>query len=179
MDKIELTVQEVSKGITYKGIYVLLLKELDGERRMPVMIGAEEAKNIVQNLRTHLVREGMGDILHSVLNLYAILLDEVLIYKVDGGVFRAFLFFKKEGLIERLDVRASDAVALSLVCHCPIYIVRSLFERQYMREIGGGAVSFPINSLSIALLEEALANAIREENYELASQLRDEIRRRK
>ena len=48
-----------------------------------------------------------------------------------------------------------------------------------MREVGGGSVSLPINSLNVALLKEALENAIREENYELASQLRDELKRRK
>ena len=180
MEKIELTVQEVSKGLSYKDVYVLLLREVNGERRMPMMVGAEEAKMVVSKIRPNQVPlNGLPDLFCRLTNLYDIILEEVLIYKVDNGAFRAFLFLYRDGLTERIEGRASDAVVLALTYGRPIYISKNLFDRQYMREMGGGAVSLPINSLNVALLREALDNAIREENYELASQLRDELNRRK
>lgn len=180
MEKIELTVQEVSKGLSYKDVYVLLLREVNGERRMPMMVGAEEAKMVVSKIRPNQIPlNGLPDLFCRLTNLYDIILEEVLIYKVDNGAFRAFLFLYRDGLTERIEGRASDAVVLALTYGRPIYISKNLFDRQYMREMGGGAVSLPINSLNVALLREALDNAIREENYELASQLRDELNRRK
>ena len=68
---------------------------------------------------------------------------------------------------------------MALTYGCPIYIRSQLFEQQYVRELGEGVVSFPINALSLELLEDVLRTAVENENYELASQIRDEIKRRR
>lgn len=75
--------------------------------------------------------------------------------------------------------KASDCLLLAYTFDCPITISESLLEQQYMREIGDGTYSIPVNSVNIEALQEALNRAIEDENYELASQLRDEIERRK
>ena len=179
--KIELIVQEVSRSVSYKDLFVLLLREIGGERRMPMMLGADEAGAIVSRLRPNMAgcASSLPGIFLQLTGLYAIQLEDVFIYKVENGIFRAFLFFSQNGMTECIESRASDAIVLALTCKRPIYISKVLFERQYMREVGGCSVSLPINSLNVALLKEALENAIREENYELASQLRDELKRRK
>ena len=75
--------------------------------------------------------------------------------------------------------RAADGLILAYTFNSPITIGESLLAQQYMRELDGGLYSMPVNSVNIEALKEALERAIEEENYELASQLRDEIERRK
>ena len=100
---------------------------------------------------------------------------------IDGIVdeqYRTLLYNTKT--IESTLIRTSDAVLLSLIMSIPIYIESSLMSRQsaaYKKDIKG--VSIPINTISDTMLSKALDKAIKEENYELASRLRDEILRRK
>ena len=76
-------------------------------------------------------------------------------------------------------MRAADAVLFSLAADAPIYIEPELMQRQSVRFAEGTrGISIPVNSLSTDMLEQALQKAIAEENYELASQLRDEKRKR-
>lgn len=179
-DKIELKVQEISKGMSYKGIYVLLLQEANGQRKMPIMIGHVESQMLISKLRPgQSIGSVLPDLFLKVTDAFHIHLEEIFIYKVEDGTFQAYLFYEHNGEIEHVGAKASDAVLMALTYGAPIYISRTLFERQYMKNVGEGAVSIPINSLNVELLQEALENAIREENYELASQLRDEINRRK
>ena len=70
-------------------------------------------------------------------------------------------------------------MVLAYTFDSPITIKEELLEQQYMREMGDGLYSMPMNSVNIEALEEALKRAIEDENYELASRLRDEIERRK
>ena len=72
-----------------------------------------------------------------------------------------------------------DCLILAYTFDCPITIGEALLEHQYMREVGDGMYSIPVNSVSVDALKEALKRAVEDENYELASQLRDEIERRK
>ncbi|MEG1728850.1 MAG: DUF151 domain-containing protein [Bacteroidaceae bacterium] len=180
MDKIELTVQDVSRGISYKEMYILLLREVNGLRKLPLMIGSAEAQTIVAKLHPGIQPPFlMADVLHSVTMRYNIDIDSIVIHKVEEGVFWAFTLFRRETEISGFELRASDAVCLALTYRIPLYVEKKLFERQYMREQGDGLVSLPINSLSLTLLQEALKAAVHDENFELASQLRDEIKRRK
>ena len=78
-----------------------------------------------------------------------------------------------------LDSISTVAVILAYTFGCSVTISEALLERQYMREVGDGMYSIPVNSVNIEALKEALQRAVEEENYELASQLRDEIERRK
>lgn len=181
MRKIELTVQEISKGVTYRGIYILLLEEKDGTRKLPVMLGMADAHALLRKLHPEQTGGGhdVADVMASVTGLYGIQAEEVLIYRIERGEFMAFLFFSQNNVVRHTIARAADAVLVALTYHCPIYINAELFERQYLRELGNGVVSFPLNVLSLELLEDVLRTAVENENYELASQIRDEINRRK
>lgn len=181
MRKIELTVQEISKGVTYRGIYILLLEEKDGTRKLPVMLGMADAHALLRKLHPEQTGGGrdVADVMASVTGLYDIQAEEVLIYRIERGEFMAFLFFSQNNVVRHTIARAVDAVLVALTYHCPIYINAELFECQYLRELGNGVVSFPLNVLSLELLEDVLRTAVENENYELASQIRDEINRRK
>lgn len=103
---------------------------------------------------------------------------EMMIVGVYDGQYQVMLMDIESGNSVR--VRTSDAVLLSIISYIPIYIEERLMERQSIPyDENATGVAIPINSMDTPRLKAALKNAVEEENYELASQLRDEIRRRK
>ncbi|MBR4922233.1 MAG: bifunctional nuclease family protein, partial [Bacteroidaceae bacterium] len=104
---------------------------------------------------------------------------KILIYKAKDGVFYSYLYFDKDGEEIKIDSRTSDAVALALRYKCPMYTTEEIMESEHLHDLGEGKFSVPITSVSMQMLEEALQKAIDNEEYEQASHLRDEIRRRK
>lgn len=102
---------------------------------------------------------------------------ELLIDALVDGQYRTFLCNNSTG--EKLMIRASDAVLLSLVGNIPLFIEGTLMKRQsvFYRENSKG-VSLPVNTISDEMLQAAFDKAIADENYELASRLRDEKRMR-
>ncbi len=181
MDKIELTVQEISRGMTFRGIYILLLQEKDGRRKLPIMLGMADAHALLRKIHPEATGGGrdVTDLAKDVTDLYGIRAEEVFICYLQRGEFMAYLFFSQGDTVRHTVARAADAILMALTYGCPIYIRSQLFEQQYVRELGEGVVSFPINALSLELLEDVLRTAVENENYELASQIRDEIKRRR
>ena len=102
---------------------------------------------------------------------------DIIITDIIEGQYRTLLCNRVT--LETIPIRASDAVLLSLAARIPIYIESSLMARQSVRFSGlSHAVSLPVNTLSLEMLDQALKKAVEDENYELASQLRDERKRR-
>ncbi len=103
---------------------------------------------------------------------------ELLINGLVDGQYKAVLVNKQT--LSLTPIRVSDGVLLALVAGLDIFILVSLMRRQSVDyQNGAQGISIPVNTLSMDMLEKALSNAISEENYELASQLRDEMKRRK
>ncbi len=103
---------------------------------------------------------------------------EMLIVGVFDGQYQVMLMDTKSG--DSVRIRISDAVLLSIISHVPLYIEKRLMERQSTPfDEKAQGVQIPINSLDMTHLKAALDNAVEEENYELASKLRDEINSRK
>ncbi|MBQ9357271.1 MAG: bifunctional nuclease family protein [Prevotella sp.] len=103
---------------------------------------------------------------------------EMMIVGVYDGQYQVMLMDMENGNSVR--VRTSDAVLLSIISHIPLYIEERLMDRQSVPfDENANGVAIPINSMDTPRLKAALRNAVEEENYELASQLRDEINRRK
>ena len=88
------------------------------------------------------------------------------------------LIFDNAGEEIKIDSRTSDAVALALRYKCPIYTTAQIMDEEHLREESDSSFSVTVNMVGISVLKEALTKAIAEENYEQASRLRDEIRRR-
>lgn len=179
MKKVRLIVHDVTQGTMHGKPYFLILREEGGPRKLSVMVGAAEAQSILVTLRgAQVPRPLLHDVMNASLAAFAVKLCEVNVYKVVDGVYHSYLLLEAKGQTERVEARTSDAVALALRMNAPIYTVEPLLERERIYEDGNGAISIPVSSVNIEVLREALERAIREENYELAAHLRDEIARR-
>ncbi len=177
-NRIRLKVLGLSKGTMHENMYILILQEMGGDRKIPIIIGQSEAQAIALKTRhVPLERPMVQDLFKKLTDAFDITLRDVYIYKVDNGVYYSYLELEHDGLETDIDARSSDAIALALTYNCPIYTSDVLLERQYMRENDGG-LSIPINTLDVQALKEALERAVKDENYEMASLLRDEINKR-
>lgn len=177
-----LYISDVTRCTRDGDAYMAVLRETDGARILPVLMNREAAHQLLlrmQNLVRPVFSSSQADILFQLCHSYRIRLIEVRICAVQGGVTFCHLLFEQDGL-ERVvrHCRASDGLQLACTFGCPIRIGEELLERQYMRQVGEGSYSIPVNSVSTEALKGALQQAIQEENYELASQLRDELERR-
>ena len=177
---VELKIHDMSTTLYPADAYALVLEEVDGGRKLPIIIGHLEAQAIkVMMVKYHPPRPLTHDLFPKITSQLGVILTRVLIYKAKDGVFYSYLCFEKDGEEFKIDSRTSDAVALALRYQCPIFTTEEIMESEHLHDLGEGKFSVPITSVSLQMLEEALQSAIEKEEYEQASQLRDEIRKRK
>lgn len=156
-------------------LWVILLTDPDKRRALSVVCDDEQARQILIRLK------GNRDVTKTMLPEALLQLlpssYEMLVVGVFDGQYQVMLMDTSNGNSVR--VRMSDAVMLSVISHIPLYIEQRLMDRQSVPfDEHATGVAIPINSMDVARLKAALAHAVEEENYELASQLRDEINRR-
>lgn len=190
-NKIRLQVVNISNSHAQIGAYAMLLREVDGERQLPIIIGPAEAQSTALYLKgIKTPRPLTHDLFITSLTVLGVTLLRILIYKAKEGIFFSYIYLKKGDEIIRIDSRTSDAVALAVRADCPILIYESILDQEciHMSEEGGmrknpmgdddlkvEAESTESTTLS---LEEELDQAIKDENYELAAQIRDQIKLR-
>ena len=195
MGKIKLNVLGISYSQTQSGAYALVLSEEEGNRRIPIIVGGFEAQAIAIEL------EGLApprplthDLFKNFADSYGIHIMEVNIHKLEDGVFFANILCDNGGERTSLDARTSDAIALALRFKCPIYTTEEIVEKgtdiesQDMAEekeaeepsvkIKKGSPRQDLSKNSMDELKTMLAEAVSKENYEKASEIRDEINRR-
>jgi hypothetical protein len=200
MDKIKLRILGISYSQTQSGAYALILVESDGKRRLPIIIGSFEAQSIaieLENMKP--TRPLTHDLFKIVVDTFGISVKEVNIYKFTDGIFYAKLVCSNGANMVEIDSRTSDAVAIALRMHCPIYTTEAIMNAAgiIMDEENADTVAGTENeteeptkkekpvtrseyaSLPLDELEELLKAAVEEENYEKASIIRDEISKRK
>ena len=196
MNKVLLNVLGLSYSQSNSGSYALILSEEDGEYRIPIIIGASEAQSIaiaLEGLKPP--RPLTHDLFYDFASIFYIKLKEVEIYKLEEGVFYSVLVFFDGKSTVRIDARTSDAVALALRFKAPIYTTKEIIKKAgiIMNDEGfeenkttksetSATKDDDENTLSyksVGELEEMLQKAIDGEEYELASQIRDEINKRK
>lgn len=195
-DKIKLEILGLSYSQTQTGAYALVLGESVGKRRLPIIIGNFEAQAIAIELeQMRPSRPLTHDIFKTFADTFDITVTEVIVYNLVEGIFFAKLVCKQgNGEPIELDTRTSDAIALAVRFHCPIYtyefILASagiILDEDEIESLGADApIEEEISShhsqygnMSIGDLETELNKAIEEEDYEKASILRDEINKRK
>jgi len=202
MNKIKLNVLGISYSQTQTGAYALVLTEEHGERRIPIIIGGFEAQAIAIQLEgLKPPRPLTHDLFLNFSMSFGISLTEVNIHRLEEGVFYSKLICNNGGKDITIDARTSDAIALALRFKCPIYTTEEILQKSGIvidiQEKGTGktAKSEPLDiekkepsvssggdkykKLDINVLEELLEEAVKNEEYEKASMIRDEIEKRK
>lgn len=200
MEKVQLDIVGLSYSQTQSGAYALVLSEMEGHRRLPVIIGGFEAQAIAIEL------EGMTpsrplthDLFKSFASEFSFDIKEIIIYNLIEGIFFAKLICTNtEGKEIEIDTRTSDAIAIAVRFNCPIYTYEFILSsagilldeeenetsENTSEDIGEDVIieleaSMAKEETSIADLENQLQQAIDNEDYEKASRLRDEISKRK
>lgn len=193
--KIKLNILGLSYSQTQSGAYALVLAEEEGERRIPIIIGGVEAQSIAIKLEgLEPPRPLTHDLFLSFAKAFEVQLLEVVIYKLEEGIFYSELVCVKGENIVRIDSRTSDAVALALRFNCPIYTYEDILAKAGIvldfgdtkestkttppRPAGTPRSGSPLANKSLEELQTMLDQAVGEENYEKASEIRDEIKRR-
>lgn len=179
----ELRVQTVSKCTKDGSMYLAILQECEGKRVLPVLIDRTDAVHLLKKMKDAHVSSmpsSMEDVMFAMFLQSSWDIVEVRITIVQAGVTYCHILYKDHETYRMVrNCKAAVGLVLAYTFDAPITIKEELLEQQYMREMGDGVYSMPINSVNIEALEEALKRAIEDENYELASRLRDEIERRK
>ncbi len=194
--KIKLEILGLSYSQTQTGAYALVLGESDGRRRLPIIIGNFEAQAIAIELeKMKPSRPLTHDIFKSFADVFNIGIKEVVIYNLVEGIFFARLVCQKGNEAPKeLDTRTSDAIALAVRFKCPIYTYEHILssagivldEESAETTIesvpdSGSSETKPntLGSLQADELEKALEQALSDEDYERASLIRDEMKKRK
>lgn len=182
--KVELQVLNISNSQAQAGAYAMVLGEVDGDRQLPVIIGASEAQTMMIEIKGIVPpRPLTHNLFASVLEVLGVKLLRVLIYKADNGVFYSYLYMKAEETVLRIDARTSDAVALALRMNAPIFIYEEILEAERLKTgkditddyTKDSDKNHPTQENTLEQLKAALQKAVDEENYERAAQLRDQI----
>lgn len=197
-DKVELKVLGISYSQLQTGAYAMILAEIDGPYRIPVVIGAPEAQAIaikIEGVRSP--RPMTHDLFASLAGSFALELKRVYIHKFEDGIFSSEMTFADDTREVTIDSRTSDAVAIALRMDAPIYTTREIIDQAgtIMDENGktqsstsaapaseertserqGGS---EYDTMSLDDLRERLARMIDDENYEEAARINEIIHRR-
>ncbi|MBW8326079.1 MAG: bifunctional nuclease family protein [Prolixibacteraceae bacterium] len=195
MQKVKLNILGLSVSQSQSGAYALVLAEEDGDRRIPIIIGPIEAQSIaiqIEGLKPP--RPLTHDLFKQMALAFDIEISEIVIYKLEEGIFYSELICNRGDKQIVIDSRTSDAVALSLRFNCPIYTTEEILERagiviefeneHSQEEWHQSTADEPVrgkheyDKYTSAELTQMLDNAIHAEDYEKASAIRDEINRR-
>ena len=201
MSKIELTVMGLSASESNPNTYALILSDEISKKRIPIIIGSAEAQAIAIELeKLRPPRPLTHDLFKNVAVAFGINLSEVNIFKLEEGVFFSKLLLEKNGNAIAVDSRTSDAIALALRFNCPIFTTSEIIEkagviikfenRKEKTENENEDVEFDpvddenenktqLQSKTIAELESMLKDAVENEEYELASRIKEELSKRR
>lgn len=194
MKKLELEIIALSHSITQTNSYAVVLGEVNGLRRLPIVIGGFEAQSIAVALeRMKPTRPLTHDLMKNFMLAFSIDLHEVIISDLQEGIFYSKLLCSTETDTVEIDSRTSDAIALAVRFGCPIYIYENIFEIAGVNKIEGSEVPTHSNGttssekigyedlkgLGIEELNNLLNKVLEQEDYIRAIAIRDEINTRK
>jgi bifunctional DNase/RNase len=192
MQKIELEIVALSHSITQSNSYAVILGEVGGLRRLPIVIGGFEAQAIAVALENmHPSRPLTHDLMKNFMTAFDIALQEVYICDLQEGIFYSKLVcFTANDTIE-IDSRTSDALALAVRFGCPIYVNAEILEQAGIENEGGEKERTTVSAqnmqadsendlskLSLSELNTLLNEVLEQEDYIRAIDIRDEIAKR-
>ncbi len=204
---IEFTVSDINNAQAPSEAYALILKEKEGERLLPILIGMNEARAIVLEMnKMKPKRPTPHDLFLRLAKVCKVYAGYVVIHKFEEGVFYADIHFRREnGEVFTIDSRTSDAVVLALKCSIPIYVEEEVLEAYFSDEESlevlssdmeeeqeaddlemdlsdenyDKYLSTKLEEMSLEELQNLLDGAVECEDFEMASKIHDEIERRK
>ncbi|MCK0129911.1 bifunctional nuclease family protein [Flavobacteriaceae bacterium F08102] len=198
MSLVRLNIKGISYSQTQSGAYALVLSEVDGERTLPIIIGAFEAQSIAIALEKEIKppRPLTHDLFKSFSDRFNIKVKQVIIHKLVDGVFYSSLICERDKIEEIIDARTSDAIALATRFNAPIFTYENILDKagiflkikedpkltQTKLDVEEMSLDFVEDAisddLSLKELYQKLEEAVANEDYELAAKLRDEISKR-
>jgi uncharacterized protein len=199
MKKIELEIVALSHSITQTHSYAVVLGEVNGLRRLPIVIGGFEAQAIAVALeKMQPSRPLTHDLMKNFMNAFAIDLIEIIICDLQEGIFYSKLVCSSENDTVEIDSRTSDAIALAVRFGCPIYTYENILEsagilmedtattgkkkktkQEAMVEETGSTGSEDLKTMTLEELNTLLNEVLDSEDYIRAVAIRDEIYSRK
>ena len=204
MSLVKLTIKGISYSQTQNGAYALILNEVDGDRKLPIVIGAFEAQSIAIALEKEIKppRPLTHDLFKNFADRFDIIVKQVIIHKLVDGVFYSSIICERDKIEEIVDARTSDAIALALRFGAPIFTYKNILDKAgiYLKanpsegqshdsdDVLSTPETFGMEEsntsgntyakLSLSELHELLQGAVRDEDYEKAAKIRDEISKR-
>lgn len=190
-DRVRLKVLGITYSQVQQGAYALVLEQVGGPYRIPVVVGVSEAQAIAVRLEKIAPPRPMPhDIMVSMTHGFGISLDEVFIYEFNNGVFLSELRFSNDDRSVAIDSRTSDAIALSLRTGAPIYTTREILEQtgfilpdEEKKEADSAEEDEPaeirLDKLALVELEKMLADCVEREEYERAAEIKAVIDRKR
>lgn len=192
MKRVKLKVMGISYSQTQSGAYALILLEENGDRRIPIIIGGFEAQAIVIKLENlDPPRPLTHDLFKKFADEFNIYVTEVMIYKLEEGVFFSKLVCNNGEKEYAIDSRTSDAVALALRFNCPIFITEEILEKagitinpsdtesSVSEEETPAMTGSRYDSYTEEELYKIIDESVKTEDYERAAAVRDELEKRK
>ena len=192
MKKLEMSIVALSHSLSQSHNYAVVLGELNGNRRLPVVIGAFEAQAIavaMENMEPN--RPLTHDLFKNSLDILDVDLKEIIISNLIDGVFYAKMICVRQGETIEIDSRTSDALAMAVRFGCPIYTYEFILDAAGVTFEEGEEEDVPerkrsgqreqkqsLNTRSMEELEELLEDVLANEDYEKAAAIRDEMKRR-
>ncbi|MBA82549.1 MULTISPECIES: bifunctional nuclease family protein [unclassified Leeuwenhoekiella] len=203
MSLVRLNIKGISYSQTQNGAYALILSEVEGDRKLPIVIGAFEAQSIAIALEKEIKppRPLTHDLFKNFADRFDIQIKQVIIHKLVDGVFYSSIICERESSEEIIDARTSDAISLALRFDAPIFTYKNILEKAGIYLKGSEADTSPeddvlvdqlvvddpeeestassdYKKLSLSELNSLLEQAVAAEDYEAAAKIRDEISKR-
>lgn len=207
MSLVRLNIKGISYSQTQNGAYALILSEVDGDRKLPIVIGAFEAQSIAIALEKEIKppRPLTHDLFKNFADRFDILIKQVIIHKLVDGVFYSSIICERDNIEEIIDARTSDAISLALRFDAPIFTYKNILDKAGIYLKGSGqdkmtedeeeddilvdqlvveeeeeqnSGSTDYKKLSLSELNSLLEQAVASEDYEAAAKIRDEISKR-
>lgn len=204
MSLVRLNIKGISYSQTQNGAYALILTEQDGERKLPIVIGAFEAQSIAIALEKEIKppRPLTHDLFKNFADRFDVVIKQVIIHKLVDGVFYSSIICERDKIEEIIDARTSDAISLALRFQAPIFTYKNILDKAgiflkgntkpeeftdndelLMDEIllddqATVESNNDYKKMSLQELHNQLEQAVNSEDYETAANIRDEISKR-
>lgn len=208
MSLVRLNIKGISYSQTQNGAYALILSEVGGDRKLPIVIGAFEAQSIAIALEKEIKppRPLTHDLFKNFSDRFEIVVKQVIIHKLVDGVFYSSIICERDKIEEIIDARTSDAIALALRFKAPIFTYKNILDKagiflktppkkskqnvsdeedSVIEELILGTDKESVKSSgenyskhTLKELNQMLDQAVANEDYETAARIRDEISKR-